>query len=158
MRSSTVQLPPFQRLIDLHARDLRRFLVACVGPIDADDCLQETLISALRAYPRVTSDANLRGWLVRIARNKALDHHRRRREQPMAEVPERPDRGAPELPDGELWEAVRDLAPKQRAAVALRFVLDYSHAEIAATLDCSEPAARRSLADGLANLRRSYVP
>ena len=152
-----VRLPPFQSLIDEHARDLRRFLVACVGPVDADDCLQETLISALRAYPRLTSDQNLRGWLVRIARNKALDHHRRRREQPMADLPERGD-PPPELPDGELWEAVRDLAPKQRAAVAMRFVLDASHAEIAAALDCSEPAARRSLADGLANLRRSYVP
>jgi DNA-directed RNA polymerase specialized sigma24 family protein len=42
--------------------------------------------------------------------------------------------------------------------VACRFVLDYSHAEIAAALDCSEAAARRSLADGLANLRRSYTP
>ena len=65
-------LPPFQRLVDLHARDLRRFLVACVGPIDADDCLQETLLSALRAYPKLQDASNLRGWLVRIARNKAL--------------------------------------------------------------------------------------
>jgi RNA polymerase sigma factor (sigma-70 family) len=152
-----VHLPPFQVLVDEHARDLRRFLAACVGPVDADDCLQETLLSALRAYPRLTDDRNLRGWLVRIARNKALDHHRRRREQPMADPP---DRGAPppEPPDGELWEAVRHLPTKQRAAVAMRFVLDASHADIAAALDCSEPAARRSLADGLANLRRSYVP
>jgi RNA polymerase sigma factor (sigma-70 family) len=153
-----VTLPPFQRLVDLHARDLRRFLVACVGPIDADDCLQETLLSALRAYPKLRDASNLRGWLVRIARNKALDHHRRRRELPDDEVPEPRAPAAPELPDEELWHAVEELPPKQRAAVACRFVLDYSHAEIAAVLECSEAAARRSLADGLANLRRSYAP
>jgi len=154
-----VTLPPFQRLVDLHARDLRRFLVACVGPIDADDCLQETLLSALRAYPKLRDASNLRGWLVRIARNKALDHHRRRRELPYDVLPEPGGGpGAPELPDEELWDAVQELPPKQRAAVACRFVLDYSHAEIAAVLECSEAAARRSLADGLANLRRSYAP
>jgi RNA polymerase sigma factor (sigma-70 family) len=157
VRSSNVQLPPFQRLVDLHARDLRRFLVACVGPVDADDCLQDTLISALRAYPQLRDATNLRGWLVRIARNKALDHHRRRRELAMAEPPEPGGPPAPEPPDEELWQAVRDLPPKQRAAVACRFVLDYSHAEIAIALECSEAAARRSLADGLANLRRSYA-
>jgi RNA polymerase sigma factor (sigma-70 family) len=151
-------LPPFQRLVDLHARDLRRFLVACVGPVDADDCLQETLVSALRAYPSLRDAGNLRGWLVRIARNKALDHHRRRRELPLAEPPERNGARPPEPPDEELWDAVRALPTKQRAAVACRFVLDYSHAEIASALDCSEAAARRSLADGLANLRRSYTP
>jgi DNA-directed RNA polymerase specialized sigma24 family protein len=32
-----------------------------------------------------------------------------------------------------------------RAAVTLRFAVDLSHAEIAAVLDCSEAAARRSL-------------
>ena len=47
-----------------------------------------------------------------------------------------------------MWKRVRALPPKQRAAVALRFVADLSHADIAGALDCSEAAARRSLARG----------
>jgi RNA polymerase sigma factor (sigma-70 family) len=56
--------------------------------------------------------------------------------------------------DEELWSAVRALPPKQRAAVVLRFVNDFSHREVAAVLDCSEEAARRSLHEGLGRLRR----
>src|SRR3954466_180159 len=57
-------------------------------------------------------------------------------------------------PDEELWSAVRALPPKQRAAVVLRFVNDFSHRDVAAVLDCSEEAARRSLHEGIARLRR----
>ena len=35
-------LPPFQALIDRHGSDVLGFLVASVGPHDADDCFQET--------------------------------------------------------------------------------------------------------------------
>ena len=71
-------LPPFQALIDQHRDDIYRFLRASVGPNDADDCFQETFISALRAYPRLRGDSNLRGWLFTIAHRQALDPHRAR--------------------------------------------------------------------------------
>ena len=60
-------------------------------------------------------------------------------------------------PDEALWAAVRDLPAKQRAAVALRFVNDLSHREIARVLDCSEAAARRSLHEGLEKLREEWT-
>jgi len=47
-----MKLPPFQALLDEHRADVYRFLVATVGPSDADDCFQETWISALRAIRR----------------------------------------------------------------------------------------------------------
>src|SRR5947209_2669666 len=85
-------LPPFQTALDEHRDTVARFLVATVGAQEADDCLQETLISALRAYPRLRPDSNIRAWLLTIARNKALDAHRSRgrRPVPVAE----PDPGA----------------------------------------------------------------
>jgi DNA-directed RNA polymerase specialized sigma24 family protein len=52
-----------------------------------------------------------------------------------------------------LWAAVRELPPKQRGAVALRYALDADYATIAATLSCSEDAARRSVHEGLKRLR-----
>src|SRR4051794_36186841 len=116
-------LPPFQLAVDQHRDQLARFLAATVGPDDAEDCLQETLISALRAYPRLRSGSNVQAWLFTIARNKALDEHRARarRPVPVLSVPETAS-GAQDGGGGsdpELWTLVRELPPKQRAAVVL---------------------------------------
>ncbi|HEX2086990.1 MAG TPA: RNA polymerase sigma factor [Solirubrobacteraceae bacterium] len=152
-------LPPFQRLLDEHAEIVLRFLVASVGPVDADDCFQETVIAALRAYPRLRHADNLRGWLLTIAHRKALDHHRARARQPVPAEHVDPGSVAPEQPaDDGLWSAVHELPPKQRGAVLLRFVGDLSHREIASALGSSEEAARRALADGLAKLRKEWTP
>src|ERR671929_2115446 len=100
-------LPPFQLALEEHRESLARFLAATVGPQEADDCLQETLIAALRAYPRLRAGSNVRAWLFTIARNKALDEHRARvrRPVPVAEAPERGGgSGAPAgKPPEELW-------------------------------------------------------
>ena len=71
-------LPPFQELLDEHGSDVLGFLVASVGPHDAEDCFQETFIAALRAYPKLEHARNLRSWLLTIAHRKAIDHHRAR--------------------------------------------------------------------------------
>jgi RNA polymerase sigma factor (sigma-70 family) len=151
-----VALPPFQALIDAHAEAIHRFLVASAGPVEADDCFQETFIAALRAYPRLRPGSNVRAWLFTIARSKAMDAHRgaRRRPLPVGELPERAAPGAePESPGGDLWAAVHELPEKQRAAVVLRFTCDLSHREIGDVLGCSDAAARRSMHEGLKRLR-----
>ena len=71
-------IPPFQELLDEHGSDVLGFLVASVGPHDAEDCFQETFIAALRAYPRIEHARNLRSWLLTIAHRKAIDHRRER--------------------------------------------------------------------------------
>jgi RNA polymerase sigma factor (sigma-70 family) len=152
-------LPPFQRLLDEHRTDVYRFLVAAVGRQAADDCFQETFLSALRAYPKLGDTRNLRGWLLTIAHRKAIDHHRARGRNPVpvAEVAEAAaENGIPE-PDEELWAAVGALPPKQRAAVALRYGSDLPHAEIGAALGCSPEAARRNLHEGLKRLRKELA-
>ena len=152
--------PPFQRLADAHAPALRRFLAASVGPGDADDALQETLLAALRAYPPRRAD-NLKGWLFTIAHRKALDMHRQRARRPVAVavVPEgaAPPDPALEPPDEALWALVHALPDRQRAAVLLRFVGDLAHREVAAALGTSEEAARRALSDGLSRLREELA-
>lgn len=150
-------LPPFQQLLDAHGRDVHRFLVASVGSHDADDCYQETWLSALRAYPRLRDGSNLRSWIFTVAHHKAIDHVRARHRAPVAvaAVPERAV--APvELPEEDLWAGVRRLPPKQRAAVALRFVSDAGYPEIAAVMGTSEEAARRNVHEGLKRLRMEY--
>lgn len=134
---------------------MHRFLVATVGPVDADDCYQETWLSALRAYPRLRDASNLRAWILTVAQRKAIDHvrARSRRATPLAELPETP--GPALESDGvpEIWAHVRALPPKQRTALALRTVADLAYAEIARVMGTSEEAARRNVHEALQRLR-----
>lgn len=157
---SSVRLPPFQTLLDAHGHAVWRLLAALVGPVDAEDCYQETWIAAMRAYPRLREDSNLRGWLLTIARRKAIDHVRARRHDaiPVDEIPEpraahHNPGPAPDPPDQELWERVRRLPEKQRTALSLRYVVDADYALISRVMDTSEDAARRNVHEALTKLR-----
>jgi RNA polymerase sigma factor (sigma-70 family) len=147
-------IPPFQRFLEEHRADVYRFLLAAVGPHDADDCFQETFLSALRAYDRLQDGRNLRGWVLTIATRKALDHWRARsrRPVPVEDLPERPTPERPEADPG-LWHAVGALPPMQRAALIHRYVLDQPYADVAMALGCSEEAARASASEGRRKLR-----
>jgi RNA polymerase sigma factor (sigma-70 family) len=166
-RSTSVHLPPFQQLIDGHAVELHRFLAASVGPIEADDCLQETFLSALRAYPRLRDASNLRAWLYTIAHRKATDAVRRQRRHLVDPL----DGGGPQasradgdpravssdgrfvIPDEGLWGAVRNLPSKQRTAVIHRFVFDLAYRDIAERMGGTEEAARQNVRAALQRLR-----
>ena len=153
----SVHLPPFQYLVDEHAAELHRFLVASVGPTDAEDCLQETFLSALRAYPRLRHGDNLRAWLYLIAQRKATDLARRDGRRPVIDLdgvsPERLSVPPPQIGDDGLWMAVRQLPAKQRAAVVHRFVFDLAYREVAVRMGISEVAARQNVSAGLRRLR-----
>jgi RNA polymerase sigma factor (sigma-70 family) len=153
------KLPPFQRFLDAHRDAVWRLLVGSVGAADAEDCFQETFIAALRAYPSLPPDSNLRAWVMTIAHSKALDAHRgrRRRALPVAEVQILDARSQPvgDVRDEALWDAVGGLPERQRSAVVLRFLADLPHRDIATAIGCSEQAARRSLHEGLAKLRKA---
>jgi DNA-directed RNA polymerase specialized sigma24 family protein len=154
-----VKLPPFQSLVDDHGLDLHRYLVAVAGPHDGADAFQDTLLSALRAYPAVTSGENLRGWLFTIAHRKVIDQarSRARRALPVAETPDVGvlDSGPGGIGTGsDLWAAVAELPTKQRSAVVQRFLLDRPYAEIALVIGSSEAAARQNVRAGLRRLRQ----
>lgn len=158
--SQAVSLPPFQALVDAHATELHRFLAASIGPDLAEDCLQETLIAALRAYPRLRHGENLRAWLYTIAHHKATDTVRRLSRRPASVQldgmpPGRePSEGPVEPPDEGLWLHVRSLPGKQRAAVVHRFVMDLDYRAIGELMGITEEAARQNVSAGLKRLRK----
>ena len=151
------KLPPFQQLLESHQGDVMGFLIASVGPDDAEDCFQETFIAALRAYPKLEDDSNLKGWLLTIAHRKAIDNHRarKRRAVPVGDAPEVVDPGGEPGRRGNsgFWRLIATLPPKQRAAIALRFACDLPHRDIAAATGTSEEAARRNVHEGVKRLR-----
>ena len=169
MSAMAKALPPFQAFWTTTFNPSRAFLRGMVGPNDAEDCLQETFLAALRAYPRA-QPGNLRAWVLTIARRKAIDHQRSRarRPKPVAE-PEQlidvPSAGgrAGSLDGGigmgprhsEIWAAVAELPPSQRAAVVLRFAVDLRYRDVGEAMGTSEDAARRNVHEALKKLRAS---
>jgi RNA polymerase sigma factor (sigma-70 family) len=158
-------LPPFQRFLDTQRDVVWRYLVSALGSNEAEDCFQETFLSALRAYPRLRPGSNARAWVLTIAHRKALDAHRARarRALPLADPAAAATSDASSSSahddafshDAELWDAVSELPARQRSAVVLRFVADLPHRDIATAIGCSEEAARRSLHEGLTRLRKA---
>ena len=157
----TVSLPPFQVFLDAHREDVFRFLMVLVGPNEVEDCFQETFLAALRGYPKLRDAKNLKGWVLTIAHSKAMDAHRSRARRPEP-IPELPDDASVQSStdatgDPSLWIAVRDLPPKQRAAVVARYVNDLAYREIATIMGGTEEAARRNASDGIAKLREAWA-
>lgn len=102
-------LPPFEALVTAHGAAVLRLCRAMVGVGDAEDVWQETFIAALRAYPASAEVRNREAWLVAIAKNKAIDHHRRSGRLPIPSDPFGGSFGSPAgSPSGSLFTAAGD--------------------------------------------------
>jgi RNA polymerase sigma factor (sigma-70 family) len=149
---------PFEAVVAQHGGTVLRVCRAVLGRGDADDAWSETFLAALRAYPELPGDANVEAWLVTIAHRKAIDITRaaRRRAVPVADLPESPAGHRADGRDPDLAAAVAGLPRKQREAVAYHYLAGMPYRDVAAVIGGSADAARRSAADGIANLRKSY--
>jgi RNA polymerase sigma factor (sigma-70 family) len=156
-----MSLPPFETIVARLGPMILRVCRSVVGPDAADDAWSETFLAALRAYPELPADANVEAWLVTIAHRKAIDQvrARARRATPTDAVPEHPN--TVRQPGGwetDLWAALQELPLKQRQTVAYHHLAGLPYAEVAAIVGGTPAAARRAAADGIAALRRSYLP
>ena len=146
-------LPPFWLLVQAHGDELLAHVRRLVGD-DAEDVLQDALLRALRAYPRLAHADHLRAWLFRIATNAAVDHHRGRRpEVPAAEVPERATANGAAPADDGFHDLIAPLPETARVALELRFVEDLEYEAIAGRLGCSPQAARQRVSTAVRTLR-----
>ena len=76
--------PAFQRLVEAHQAELRAHCYRMLGSVqDAEDALQDALLSAWRALPRFEGRSSLRVWLYKIATNACLKMIERRRVLPV---------------------------------------------------------------------------
>jgi RNA polymerase sigma factor (sigma-70 family) len=156
-----VKLEPFEKIVDRHGATVLRVCRALLGPAAAEDAWSDTFLAALQAYPELRPGSNIEAWLVTIAHRKAIDQLRARSRHavPVGDVPEQASReGLPGSTDHDLWAAVKDLPLKQRQCVAYHYLAGLPYAEIAAITGGTPEAARRAAADGIAALRKQYVP
>jgi RNA polymerase sigma-70 factor (ECF subfamily) len=118
----------------------------------AEDIAQEAFLSALRALPRFDRRRPLRPWLHRIVVNRAIDWARARRLRQEIGVEAAPEPAAPvpaELGLGELGAALARLSPEHRAVVVMRYLLELTPGEIAATLGLPRGTVNSRLRRGL---------
>jgi RNA polymerase sigma-70 factor, ECF subfamily len=139
--SAAAALPPFWSLVEAHGDELLVHARRMTDDDLAEDVLQDALLRALRAYPRLRHGEHLRAWLYRVTTTTALDLHRKRRHEVPTEEPPAPAVEA-EYDDGAFESMIAPLAPTARDALRLRFVEDLDYDRMAAVLGTSPEAAR----------------
>jgi RNA polymerase sigma-70 factor (ECF subfamily) len=153
---TAVALPPFWSLVEAHGDELLVHARRLAGDEQAEDVLQDALLRALRAYPRLRHAEHLRAWLYRVTTSAAIDHHRSRRHELPTDEP--PAATAHDAYDGGEFEAlIAPLGETARAALRLRFVDDLDYDGIAARLGCSTVAARQRVSTAVRTLRESIA-
>lgn len=133
---------------------LVRRLVLVVGvEADAEDLAQETYLKAYRSWGSFDG-ADLRGWLYTIGLRLAFNHLRRRRRWLAALARMEPRHEWSDTVDPDLWEALRSLAPRVRAALLLNVVDGYTQTEVARILAAPPGTVASWISRGRAELRR----
>jgi RNA polymerase sigma-70 factor (ECF subfamily) len=149
----------FEALVHDIRPELHRYCARMIGSaVDSEDVVQDALAKAYAALP-ATPIANMRGWLFRIAHNKAIDYLRRSSHQHLEHLDEQallaepdPSPDDPELVSVALSVFLK-LTPKQRSCVILKDVMRCSLAEISELLDATVPEIKAALHRGRARLR-----
>ncbi|MDP6549195.1 MAG: sigma-70 family RNA polymerase sigma factor [Dehalococcoidia bacterium] len=141
----------------------------------AEDAVQESLISAYRAFHNYWGD-NLKAWLMRIVANTCRDMMRARRSRPTSPLDplpadsEGPNRmpSAVDLPSGEespeaaaergelnraIQNGLNSLQEEQRLAVALVDIQGLSYEEVALAIGCSLGTVKSRVSRGRRGLR-----
>jgi RNA polymerase sigma factor (sigma-70 family) len=132
----------------------------------AEDLLQTTFLSFVRARGRYEAGTNVRAWIYAIATNAARDAVRRRRARPerLTDTGAPPDdvaeTAAPRDPAAAraVEEALTRLPPDQREAVVLHKLQELSFEEIATALSISVGAAKVRAHRGYERLRQLLGP
>lgn len=142
-----------------YARELPRLvtiLTAVTGDqMVAEELAQEALLRAHQRWGRISRYDLPGAWVRRVALNLASQSRARRRSEhrAMARTIERGPTAPPE-PTDDFWALVRQLPPRQAAAVALHYLEDRPVTEVAAILGCAEGTAKAHLHKGRAALAR----
>nr|BFE47138.1 SigE family RNA polymerase sigma factor [Saccharothrix mutabilis subsp. capreolus] len=136
---------------------LLRYGHALTGnPHDAADLVQSVLEKVGSRWSAVLrKDVDPLAYTRRAMANTHISVWRRlRRERLVADLPDVGVESADRLEHEPLWQALRDLPPRQRAVVVLRFYEGLSEQEIADSLGISPGTVKSQNSKAMASLRR----
>lgn len=150
-------------LVQRYQEPLIRFLRGILNSEDeAFDCAQEAFLAAYRNLWRYSSAHTFRAWIYAIARNKAIDHIRKRKK----EVPLTLDEGIVDHQPGpeEMWLAqersndvraiLEELPEHYKQALYLRYQQELTYEEISVVLNIPVSSVKTHLHRGKEKLRQ----
>ncbi len=152
----------FEAIVHRYRRSLVGHCVRILGSkADAEEAVQEALVSAHAALTKGTEVRSLGPWLQAVAHNAALQSLRRRTAR--AECPEQECNGHSSVEPAhamrdelrDLVRAVQELPPRQRDAIVMRELEGRSYEEIAARLGATDGAVRQLLNRARRSMRES---
>ena len=158
-----------EELYLLHFDRIYSYLHMSVGNRhDAEDLTTQTFLKMLEAIGRFRwQAAPFSAWLFRIAHNLAMDYFRAtRRCQPEQDLPEPPGEEEPSaeaaafhsLGRQSMLALIDGLSIDQQQVLTLKFVFNFSNAEVATILGKTEGAIKSLQHRALVSLQRSLAP
>jgi RNA polymerase sigma-70 factor, ECF subfamily len=155
----------FGDIYAVHRDAVYLYLRARTSDDDALDLTATTFERALYALARYRpSGGGMRAWLIRIARNAAIDHSRKVGRLVRGPTPEsafEPAASAEELAIAAderryIRRLVARLSAPERDAIALRYAAGLTAREIGEVIGRSEEATQKMLSRALARLKEAY--
>ncbi len=142
----------FGRLYGLYAPLVHGILLARVPRAEVDDLVQDIFLHAFRKLSTLRDRAAFGPWIAMIARNRAIDFHRRTRET--VEITD--EMGGSNTSDSratEILELIRSLPDAYRETLVLRLVEGMTGPEIAERTGLTPASVRVNLHRGMKLLR-----
>jgi RNA polymerase sigma factor (sigma-70 family) len=141
------------------------YLQRLVGRDDAEDVLQRVFYEVWRHNGRYDPSRSLAGWVLGIARNRAIDHLRRRRNTAVAleTLDDIPGEDGRELTERyarshEVRGALTRLSEEQREVVVLAYFGGYTQSEISRRLELPLGTVKARAFRGLRRLATLLTP
>ena len=142
----------FGQLYQQYSRMVHGLLLARVPHSEVEDMVQDVFLLALRRLQSLRDEKAFGGWLAMIARNQAIDYHRKApkitelKENMLQEKPPEPEALA-------VLDTIRGLPDAYRDTLILRLVEGLSGPEIAMQTGLSPDSVRVNLHRGMKMLR-----
>lgn len=142
----------FDALVAMHQVPIARLVHRLLGwPSDVDDVVQDVFVDVLRNLRRFNGHSSFVTWLTRIAINRCRSHQRKqwvrlgflrrlRSETVSQAIPAETDSADQQETTKQVHAAIRQLKPRDREVIVLRYLEEQSPEEIAATLGITRGA------------------
>src|SRR5207247_2484187 len=144
----------FARLYSLYAPMVHGIVLARVPWSEVDDLVQDVFLIALKKLRSLRDDSAFGGWLAMIARNRAMDFHRRKREtEELNEDLASKSRSESDREAARVLEVICGLPEAYRETLVLRLVEGMTGPEIAGRTGLTPASVRVNLHRGMKLLR-----
>ena len=154
--SSVRPADDIESIVHTYGTTLFRLCLVMLGSeSDAEDAVQDTILTYLQKAPRFTDAGHEKAWLITVAANRCRDMRRRWARHPQLPL-EALERCGPDREDCGVLEALMQVPPRFRVVLILYYVEEYPMEEIARIIGRSVSAVKMRLQKGRRLLEEIY--